>query len=78
MRRAPGRLLAACGDSDQPASTSTPALGVVTLSRPGRMGGIDYDDEPHIALILDDRPSNPKPHKPRRWVVERALAWLSK
>jgi putative transposase len=39
---------------------------------------IDHEYEPHIALIRDDRPSNPKPHKPRRWVVERTLAWLSK
>ncbi len=34
--------------------------------------------EPHIALIRDERPSRPKRHKPRRWVVERTLAWLSK
>ena len=30
------------------------------------------------ALIRDERPARPKPHKARRWVVERALAWRSK
>jgi putative transposase len=39
---------------------------------------IDHAYEPHIALIRDARPAIPKPHKPRRWVVERTLAWLSK
>jgi putative transposase len=39
---------------------------------------VDHDYEPHIALIRDERPSWPKRHKPRRWVVERTLAWLSK
>ena len=39
---------------------------------------IDHDYDPHIALIRDERPSRPKPRKPRRWVVERTLAWLSK
>ena len=38
---------------------------------------IDHDYEHHIALIRDERPANPKPHKPRRWVVECTLAWLS-
>jgi len=27
---------------------------------------IDHEDEPHIALIRDERPPRPKPHKPRR------------
>jgi putative transposase len=39
---------------------------------------IDHDYEPHIALIRHERPVRPKTHKPRRWVVERTLAWLSK
>jgi putative transposase len=39
---------------------------------------IDHGYEPHIALIRDERPGRPKTHKPRRWVVERTLAWLSK
>jgi putative transposase len=39
---------------------------------------IDHEYQPHIALIRDDRPTAPKRHKPRRWVVERTLAWLSK
>jgi hypothetical protein len=32
---------------------------------------IDHEYEPHIALIRDERSAHPKPHKPRRWVVER-------
>ena len=39
---------------------------------------IDHGYDPHIALIRDERPDRPKAHKPRRWVVERTLAWLSK
>ena len=39
---------------------------------------IDHDYHPHIALIRDERPARPKTHQPRRWVVERTLAWLSK
>ena len=39
---------------------------------------VDHEYEPHIALIRDERPERPKRHKPRRWVVERTLAWLSK
>jgi putative transposase len=39
---------------------------------------IDHGYTPHIALIRDERPPGPKTHKPRRWVVERTLAWLSK
>ena len=39
---------------------------------------VDHDYIPHIALIRDERPPRPKRHPPRRWVVERTLAWLSK
>jgi putative transposase len=39
---------------------------------------IDRDYVPHIAPIRDERPPRPKRHQPRRWVVERSLAWLSK
>jgi putative transposase len=39
---------------------------------------IDHDYLPHIALIRDERPDRPKTHRPRRWVVERTFAWLSK
>jgi putative transposase len=39
---------------------------------------IDHGYTPHIALIRDERPVRPRQHKPRRWVVERTLAWLSK
>jgi len=39
---------------------------------------IDHDYDPHIALLRDERPDRPKTHKPRRWVVERTFAWLSK
>lgn len=39
---------------------------------------IDHDYDPHIALIRDPRPHVPKTHKPRRWVVERTISWLSK
>jgi len=38
---------------------------------------IDADYQPHIALIRDGRPERPTVYKPRRWVVERTLAWLS-
>ena len=38
---------------------------------------IDHDYHPHIALIRDARPTRPHEHKPRRWVVERTLGWLS-
>jgi putative transposase len=37
---------------------------------------IDADYQPHIALIRDERPPRPVRHKPRRWVVERTIAWL--
>jgi putative transposase len=39
---------------------------------------VDRDYIPHIRLIRDERPPGRKRHKPRRWVVERTLAWLSK
>ncbi len=39
---------------------------------------MDHDYIPHIALIRDERPPRKKRYKPRRWVVERTLAWLSK
>ncbi len=39
---------------------------------------VDYDYTPHIRLIRDLRPPPKKRYKPRRWVVERTLAWLSK
>jgi putative transposase len=39
---------------------------------------VDHEYEPHIALIRDERPRRPRRYKPRRWVVERTLAWLSK
>jgi putative transposase len=38
---------------------------------------VDHEYEPHIALIRDERPARSKRHKPRRWVVERTLAWLN-
>lgn len=38
---------------------------------------VEREYEPHIALIRDQRPSRPKRCKPKRWVVERTLAWLS-
>ena len=38
---------------------------------------LDHEYHPHIALIRDTRPARPHEHKPRRWVVERTLAWLS-
>jgi putative transposase len=39
---------------------------------------VDYEYTPHIRLIREPRPPCKKRHKPRRWVVERTLAWLSK
>jgi putative transposase len=39
---------------------------------------IDRDYVPHITPIRDKRPPPPRQYKPRRWVVERTLAWLSK
>jgi putative transposase len=37
-----------------------------------------YGYVPHITRIRDERPPPPRRHPPRRWVVERTLAWLSK
>jgi len=39
---------------------------------------LEHGYVPHIARIRDARPSGPKGHRARRWVVERSLAWLSK
>jgi putative transposase len=39
---------------------------------------VDYEYEPHIQLIRDLRPPRKQRYKPKRWVVERTLAWLSK
>ena len=39
---------------------------------------IDHDDQPHIALIRDECPERPPEHRPRRWVVECTLGWLSR
>ena len=39
---------------------------------------VDRDYIPHIQLIRDLRPPHKEGHRPRRWVVERTLAWLSK
>jgi putative transposase len=39
---------------------------------------VDYEYEAHIQLIRDLRPPRNERYKPRRWVVERTLAWLSK
>ena len=38
---------------------------------------VDHEYVPHIALIRDEGPARPKWHKPRRWVVERAISWLN-
>lgn len=38
---------------------------------------LDHQYVPHIALIRDLRPPRPTHYRPRRWVVERTLAWLS-
>jgi putative transposase len=39
---------------------------------------VEYGYEPRIQLIRDLHPPRKKCHTPRRWVVERTLAWLSK
>jgi transposase len=39
---------------------------------------VDYDYQPHLRPIRDLRPARKKRDKPRRWVVERTIAWLSK
>lgn len=46
-------------------------------NEPGWGACVDHDYQPHIALIRDERPARPHAHKPRRWVVERTLGWLS-
>ena len=45
-------------------------------NEPGWGACIDHDYIPHIALIHDERPPRPTRYKPRRWVVERTIAWL--
>jgi putative transposase len=44
----------------------------------GYLACIDHGYTPHMALIRDERTERPRTHKPRRWVVERTLAWLSR
>ncbi len=46
-------------------------------NEPGWGACLAHDYQPHIALIRDTRSERPHEHKPRRWVVERTLAWLS-
>lgn len=46
-------------------------------NEPGWGACLDHDYQPHIALIRDERPERSHEHPPRRWVVERTLAWLS-
>jgi putative transposase len=46
-------------------------------NEPGWGACIEHDYIPHIALIRDERPPRSYEHKPRRWVVERTLAWLT-
>lgn len=47
----------------------------------GRQAVEDHDYVPHIRRIGEEKIASRekgKRHKPRRWVVERTLAWLSK
>jgi putative transposase len=46
----------------------------------GREAAEDHGYTPHIRRIGEEKKAcdRSKGHKPRRWVVERALAWLSK
>jgi putative transposase len=46
----------------------------------GREAATEEDYVPHIRRIGEEKKScdRSKGHKPRRWVVERAFAWLSK
>ena len=46
----------------------------------GREAAAEGDYVPHIRRIGEEKKScdRSKGHKPRRWVVERAVAWLSK
>jgi transposase len=39
---------------------------------------LEHGYVPHIARIRDERPPRRRRHPPRRWIVERTLAWLSK
>jgi putative transposase len=45
----------------------------------GHQAAADHKYTPHIRPIGEETPlRRTKKHKPRRWVVERTLAWLSK
>ena len=46
----------------------------------GRSTATAHHYTPHIRPIGEEKPvaRGPKKHKPRRWVVERTLGWLSK
>lgn len=46
----------------------------------GRAAVAKHEYTPHIRRIRDEKaiPRGKKKHKPRRWVVERTLGWLSK
>ena len=39
---------------------------------------LEHGYQPHIAQVHDARPPAAQRHPPKRWVVERTLAWLSK
>ncbi len=44
----------------------------------GHQTAKQFDYLPHICPIRKERKRQPGRRKPRRWVVERTLAWLSK
>lgn len=46
----------------------------------GRTAAAKHEYTPHIRRIRDEKPipRGKNKHKPRRWVVERTLGWLSK
>ena len=46
----------------------------------GEQAAVEAKDTPHIRRIGEEKKScdRSKGHKPRRWVVERTFAWLSK
>jgi putative transposase len=46
----------------------------------GRAAATSQGHTPHLRPIREEKPvrRGPKKHKPRRWVVERTLGWLSK
>lgn len=46
----------------------------------GRQAATKHSYTPHIRRIREEKavPRGTKKHKPRRWVVERTLGWLSK